>query len=265
MPIRLIALDVDGTLIDHSKIISERNLAAIRAAQDSGVFVTVATGRGYLASRDIWAQLNILGPVITYGGALVKDTRTEECVSLAAIAPDVVTDTLEYAKSIGEHAQIYQGDLVIAEHDHPFFARYREFLGIPSRIDPDVRQKRWENVPKILVYTDPAAEDEVRGKIAAFLGGRAAVSKSQPGYIEINSPSATKANALSAMASYMGIARSDVAAVGDSYLDISMIEWAGIGVCVENGLPEVKAVSDLIVPACDRDGVAVFIEQYVLS
>lgn len=104
----------------------------------------------------------------------------------------------------------------------------------------------------------------IRGKFIEKLGERAHVTRSQPTFIEINAPGVSKGSALARLAKIMGIDRSEVAAVGDSYLDQDMIEWAGMGVCVEDGVPEVKAAADVIIPPCMENGVAAFIDRYVL-
>lgn len=264
MPIRLIALDVDGTLTHGADSISQRNLDAIHAAQRRGVFVTIATGRGFSASRPIWQKMGVHGPVINYGGAQITDTETGEPVYIEALPPDVAQAALSYAHQLGLHAQIYQGDVVITERDHPFFQRYCSKMNLPREIDEKLRTRRMESAPKILVYAEPEIEDRMRELFAARLDGLAGVSKSEPGFIEINCASASKGKALSVLAERLGVSREETAALGDSYLDISMIEWAGDGVAMANGLPEVKAVADRIVTACADDGVAEYIERFVL-
>lgn len=264
MAIKIIALDVDGTLTNKRFDISLENTLAIRKAQEQGVFVTISTGRGYLASRGIWQKLQIAGPIINYGGALVTDTATDEIIYIEALEPDVITDAFHFANEIGVHIQLYQGDMVITAKDDPFIRRYGSNLRVPVCVDPDVSKKTWNNVPKLLAYADPAIEDEIRDLFKKRLDGRAGVSKTQPGYIEINGLTASKGKALEAICRKMGILQSEAAAIGDSYLDMSMIEWAGEGVCVENGLDAVKAISNRIVPSCDDNGVAYYIEHFVL-
>ena len=94
--------------------------------------------------------------------------------------------------------------------------------------------------------------------------GKAQVSRSLPGFIEINCLNTTKGTALEELARMLNIPRKQVAAIGDNYLDQEMIEWAGTGVCVADGAESVKELADVVIPACDEDGVAYFIEQYVL-
>jgi len=262
--IRVIALDIDQTLTWEKDVISSRNMQAIRRAQEAGVFVTIATGRGFLSSKKIWQQLNIKGPTIQYGGAMIVHSPDGEPISVSGLPSDLVGEVLEFAHDLNIHAQIFEGDTVVAEKDCDFFTYYHNRTNLPYRIDSDLRKKTHTNIPKILAYTDPSIASEYREKIQNKFAGRVDVTISQPGFIEINGCGVSKGAALSRVSDILNIPRESIAALGDSTLDISMIEWAGCGVCVENGTPEAKAAADLIIPACRDDGVAYFSENYVL-
>lgn len=262
--IRLIALDIDLTLTSKKDVISARNMAAIRAAQEKGVFVTIATGRGFLSSRRIWRALAIDGPTIQYGGAMIVHSPSGEPLKIHALDAGLVSDALEAAHALGIHVQIFEGDTVVTERDCDFFRYYCARTDLPWRIEPELRRMRHEQIPKVLAYAEPELAPTYRDRIAEALAGRAAVTISQPGFIEINGVDVSKGAALAELAAMRGVARADVAAIGDSTLDLSMIEWAGWGVAVANSTPEVLAAADLVVPACEDDGVAAFIEEHVL-
>lgn len=265
MGIRLIAADVDGTLTNTASEVSEGNLRAIRLAREQGVFFTIATGRGVAASRKLIRLLEIDGPVIVFGGALVIDAKTEEPLLSHALDPALIHEILEYAHQLHQHAQIYLGDTVYFESETDFSRRYTAFANLPFVVDKDLRKKRFQNVPKVLVYAEPDVEEEIRRKFTERFSGTAGVSRSQPGYIEINSPRATKGQALQWIAERMGVSREEVAAIGDSYLDIDMMQWAGTGVCVANGVAAALAAADKVVPDCGEDGVAYYVEHDVLK
>lgn len=263
MAIRLLALDIDGTLTNQKYEVSPRNMRAIRFAQERGVFVTLATGRSARATKPIWQALNIHGPCIQFGGAWIIDTDTEEILEKHIMEPEIVREALCYAHEIGVWAQLYQGDTVIYEKSNAATERYIERHGLPFRIEPDMRARLYENVPKVLAFSELDRQDELLEAFRNRFRGICEVSRSMPGYIEINRLHATKGAALQRLAGMRGVLREEVAAIGDNYLDQDMIEWAGTGVCVANGNEAVKAIADLIVPACDDDGVASFIEQYI--
>ena len=264
MAIQLIALDIDGTLTSKAQQVSQKNRDAVKAAMDAGVFVTLATGRGCIATRPIWRLLEIHGPSIQYGGALTVDADTEMPLSMHALDPALIQDILEFAVEVGVHAQIYVNDVVIFEKSSPFAEHYIARHNLPFELDPDIRKKRFENVPKILAFSALDVQDEMLEAFRERFRGKAQVSRSLPGYIEINCLTTTKGTALEELARKFSIPRNCVAAIGDNYLDQEMIEWAGVGVCVADGAESVKEMADVVVPTCDEDGVAYFIERFVL-
>ena len=261
MAVRLIALDIDGTLTNQSREVSERNRLAVKAAIDAGICVILATGRGRIATRPIWNVLNLHGYSIQYGGAMMVNIDSGDVVSLHALDSEVIREVLNYSALIGIHAQIYQDDVVIFEKPNVFASKYINKHSLPYQIDPDIRKKTYRDVPKILAFSEQEREFEVLAAYRERLSGIAQVSRSNPGYIEINCLGVTKATGLEELSVLLGIARSDIVAIGDNYLDQEMIEWAGTGICVADGAEEVKAIADLIIPPCDQDGVAIWIEQ----
>ncbi len=262
---KLLVLDIDDTLTFSPYDVPEENLAAIRRAQAAGVYVTVATGRGYFGSRAICEAVGMRGPVINYGGAVINDTRTGEAIFRTALAPELVQELLRLGRELGVHAHIYQGDAIVYAASNPFVDAYHGFLNLPHTVDPDVAEKRWENVPKVLFIADDARAEALIPELAARYAGRAKVSGSKAGFIEFNDPSAHKGSAVAWLAAHMGLARDEVAAAGDNLLDIEMIEWAGLGAAVQNGHPAVRAAADMVIPSCGECGVAWLIDHVILG
>ena len=266
MKYKALFLDIDDTLIGNDKRISETNLAAISRAQAAGVLVTIATGRGYLGATSVWQALNIQGPVIVYGGARVMDTRTDEELFSAPIEPGLIREALTCAREWGLHGQIYQGDTVIFAQENGFTESYTSYLRLPYVIDPELMEKEWHNVPKVLVYATPGEqEQEMNARFAKRFEGRLEVASSKPGFIEINQFGMNKGSAMLRTAELLGIAQEETVAIGDNTLDLQMIQMAGLGVCVENGQQVVKDAASLIAPACEADGVAWVIDNILLQ
>ncbi len=262
---RLLALDIDDTLTLNAREVPDGNAAAIARAQAAGIFVTVATGRGYYGSSFIWKPLNIEGLIINYGGALITDTRTGKCVRLLTVEPELVTDALEFAREIGIHAHIYQGDAVVTEKSCAFVEKYVSFLELPLIVDPDIRKKSWQNVPKVLYLTEPEQVEDIAAAAEARYRGRLKVAKSKAGFIEINHPDAHKGAAVKWIAERMGVDQSEVCAVGDNTLDAEMIEWAGLGVAVGDAREPILKIADVIAPDCGDDAVAWVIDELLLK
>jgi Cof subfamily protein (haloacid dehalogenase superfamily) len=258
---RLLALDIDDTLVSTGKLPSERLKQAVRLAENSGVTVVLATGRGFLGSKKIRDSLAVYGPLIHYGGAVVSDGRTGEHLFVNYLRPEDVITAFAIADSFGFHAQIYEEDTVIFRRENDFTRHYTGILNLPFIVDPNLLYRPLDNIPKVLYAVDPAKEKELYREIRALLPKHLSVLCSKPGFIEIGSISSTKGKALEKVAAMLDIPREEVTAIGDNTLDLDMIEWAGTGVCVANANPQVKEKADLIIGSCDDDGVAEYLES----
>ena len=129
------------------------------------------------------------------------------------------------------------------------------------RIDPLLQFHALCDVPKVLVYVDPVTDAEYVSLFAKELDGLAGVSRTEPGFVEINALGVTKGTALMHLSDMLGLTREHTVAVGDSYLDIPMLEWAGEGIAVQNAVPAVLNCADRIIPSVWEDGVACYIES----
>lgn len=258
---KLLALDIDDSLVSTGKLPSERLKHAIRLAEQNGVTVVLATGRGFLGSKKIRESLSVYGPLIHYGGAVVSDGRTGEHLFVNYLRPEDVITAFAIADAFGIHAQIYEEDTVIFRKANAFTERYTGVLNIPFLVDPNLLYRPLDNIPKVLFAVDPAREAELFQEIRALLPRHLSVLCSKPGFIEIGSVSSTKGSALKKVAAMLGVPREEVTAIGDNTLDLDMIEWAGTGICVANGNTLVKEKADLVIGSCDDDGVAEYLES----
>jgi hypothetical protein len=156
--------------------------------------------------------VGVEGPVINYGGSVVNDTRTGKALYTASLKPEDVLEVFALSHELGVHAQLYQGDTVVYEKDNEYARRYMAFLSLPSVIDPQLMQKRWENVPKVIYITDRERAEELIPKLQKRFEGRLKVSGSKAGFVEFNDPGAHKGSALAWVADYLGIVRDEDAA-----------------------------------------------------
>lgn len=266
MNIRLIALDIDDTLVDHSSVIPPRSLRALRNAQARGTEIVLATGRGYLGTAAIREQLGEgFRYIICFGGALVADYATGAPRIHRFLKEEDVAACIRIANDLGLHVQIYQGDEVVVQHMTEFARQYCAYQKLPCRADEELLSHDLGSVPKVLIYAPPAQEEIYKRQVTARLPKHLHALGSKPGFIEIGDVSVTKGSAVRALARELGMERREVAAIGDNTLDQDMIEWAGVGCCVANGKDSVKAAADMILPAQAEEGVACFIEKYVLA
>lgn len=264
---KIVAIDIDDTILPRGGALSERTKAAVARARAEGVCVVIATGRGYHGSSGVLRELDADGLVINYGGAMINEAKTGRPFFVTELESSVVTEILELAEERGLHAHLYQGDEIVYEYENErgYGRAYAKHLDLPSRIEPNIRKMQWHNVPKVLIITEPERVPELLGFFTQKLRGKASVSASSPGFIEFNKIGASKGSALELIAAHYGVPRERTYAIGDNTLDLEMIRAAGTGCCVEDGNESVKASADVIAPACRDDGAAWFIEECVLK
>lgn len=261
---KILALDIDDTLTLSVADIPEENLRAIKRAQEAGLYVTLATGRGFLGSTPIWEKLGIVGPIINFGGACMHDTRTGEAIYIEKIPSALVQDVLETAYEWDVHAHIYNGHEVIFEKRCTFSDVYCRYQTLPNREVPDIRERAWTEVPKILYITEPERVRELVPLLTKKYWGKLKISESKAGFIEFNCFGVDKGTALMRLAADMGVSQAQTVAVGDNTLDLEMIRCAGLGVAVGNAQEAIREAADMVVPDCADCGVAWLIDNILL-
>ncbi|MCS7059604.1 MAG: Cof-type HAD-IIB family hydrolase [Anaerolineae bacterium] len=264
--IRLLAFDLDGTVLNDQFVISPRVKAAIQEAKARGAHVTIATGRPPAVTLPYAQQIGVTAPIICLQGGLVYDAtagRTLRHITLPhALACELVE--LEQIHPQWQAVVYVKGDMFMSakRYDDQF---YESLLGKDYSLHADVCDALAGGDPdKVLFIIEPPDAAAILDVLGRLVGARASVVQSHARFVEVNPLGATKGAALAWLAEYLGVPRTSVMAIGDQDNDVSMIEWAGIGVAMSNGSPAARAAADWIAPSIHEDGVAVAIERYVL-
>ena len=265
--IRLLALDLDGTLMDDDMVIrSDRVRRTIPAAQARGVVVTLATGRMFDFTLPFARELGITAPLICYQGGLIQSADSGVPLYRATMEPSLMREVLEWQAQRGYHFVLYAGDDVfLDERRHPE-TFYRNMLGERLVWVDDLSSVLEQHAPvKFLVFIEPHEANHVEAELRQRFDGLMELTRSHAIIIEGNPLGVSKGDALRRLAAHLDVPQAEVMAVGDQDNDASMIAWAGLGVAMGNGSPAVKAVADWVAPSVTEDGAAVAIERFVLD
>jgi Cof subfamily protein (haloacid dehalogenase superfamily) len=265
--IRLLATDLDGTLMDDDMVLkSARVRQAIARALARGVVVTLATGRMFDFTVPFARDLHITAPLICYQGGLIQALDAESPLYRATMEPALVRDVLEWRAGRGWHLVLYaDGDVFLDQRRHPD-SFYHDMLGQRLVWVDDLRAVLEHHEPvKFIIFVEPHEADTVLADLRQRFGRRVELARSHALIVEGNPPGVSKGDALRRLAAHLGIPRSHVMAVGDQDNDVSMVSWAGLGVAMGNGSPTTKAVADWIAPPVSEDGAAVAIERFILN
>jgi len=265
--IKLIAIDLDETLLDEKWRISERNERAIREAVARGVRVTLATGRMALSARRYARELELDVPIITYQGALIEQALSREVLYRQAVAPALALEIIRDLTARGIYSQVFLENRVFTAKHNAHSDFYRTMTGITVE-EADMSEllgEEGEGPLKILCIGEEETLDQIRDEYLKTYQGRLHLTRSRGTFLEMLDYRVNKGNALKALAEGWGIRAEEVMAIGDGLNDKEMIIYAGIGVAMGNGHPELKKAADYITASHQQDGVAQAIEKFVLT
>lgn len=270
MSIKLVAIDMDGTLLNDHHEINQPVVDAIQAARKAGIYVVISTGRPFSGTK---AQLEQLGLnneddyVITYNGGLVLNTKTWDIVAEHSLTREDYLEIDHLARKLDVHLHIADKEaMYTANRDispYTIVESYLVNLPLHYRTPEEIAK---EVVPtKMMLIDEPDILEEAFKKIPADYFDRYTIVRSTPFFIEVLNPNTSKGLALKELSEYLGLEPSEVMAIGDAENDLSMIEFAGTGVAMGNSSETVKAAADHIVATNLEDGVKEAFDRWVLK
>ncbi len=267
---KILALDLDGTLINSRKEITVKTKQAIREVQKQGHLVVLASGRPTPGAQVAADQLELGqygGYLLSYNGARIMDCRTGEVLYQAAMPQEVVSPVFALAEELGIGMMTYQNDGIVAG------VQVDEYMELEARInglaicsyeDPAAQLKH--QVHKCLGTANPEIAAEIERKYADAFGQQINVGRSEPFFIELTPKGVDKASSLERLRLLMGCDREDIIACGDGFNDKCMIQYAGLGVAMANAQEVVKEAADYVTEKTnDEDGVVEVIEKFILK
>jgi Cof subfamily protein (haloacid dehalogenase superfamily) len=277
MPYRLLALDVDGTLLDPAGELRPTVRQAVVATQQRGLRVILCTGRRFRTARPLAQQLQLSEPLVVHNGALVKDPASGDTLHQCYMSHDTYVPALALLRQIGAplvyvdafHAQI---DILTEalERAHPFQRAYLQENLTHCRLVSDIETPPPYGVVMLSIMADEASLRVLRRQIEQTLGPQARVhmliNKNYQGHIlEILHPAVSKWEALRQLATQAGIAPQDIMAVGDDENDVEMLRHAGLGVAMGNAAAAVQAAADYVTGSNAEDGLVQALDRFVLQ
>ncbi len=259
MTLKLVALDIDGTIAGPDFALSVQVIEAVGKLHAAGVAATLATGRMLRSTRGFAARLGIGGPVICYQGALTAEAASGRYIRHEGLSPQVARDALArldgFAESGGQ-VLVYVDDEIYSTGRTEWSDGYEQRMGIELNLVDSLDELAGREPTLILAVDTPDAVAELVGRLRAEMDGKALITRSLPHFCEIGSLRAAKSSALEHLAGSMGIDRGEVIAFGDGSGDAGMLRWAGVGVAMSGGHPEAIAAADRVAEGPPGAGVA---------
>lgn len=265
---RLFVTDADGSLFNSNSEISDKNKEAIKEVISRGVIFTIATGRMFSSILPYAYAININAPVISYNGALIKDIYTKKVYYYNPIQTEDAIFAIRSLKESGYHINLYIDDELYVEEITDRVEWYLSFNNVTVNAVGDLEEflKRTGSVTaKIYALNDMKNPISIDTKVYDEISKKLTISTSGGGHLEINAKGVSKGNALKTLANMYSIKREQVVAIGDNLNDLSMIEYAGLGIAMGNAPDIVKIKADYTTLSNDEDGVAHVIDKFFLN
>ena len=266
LPYRAIALDLDGTLTNHAKVVTPYTRQMLLKAQHDGAYIILASGRPTFGIVPVAECLDMKengGFILSYNGGKIVDWKSGEILYAKHLPDDVVPTLYKYAKNKGYALLGYTGKEILTEMPEDQYVREE------SRINKiDIRKV--ENLlavlephpTKLLMTGNPADIIKAEEELQELVGDRMDVFRSAPYFIELVPKGIDKAQSLLRLLTKLNLTSKDMIAFGDGYNDLSMLKLAGMGVAMANAAPEVRAEADYVTLSNEEDGVAAAIEKF---
>ncbi|MCP4517419.1 MAG: HAD family phosphatase [Delftia sp.] len=268
LPYRLLACDLDGTLMSEQTIIHAPVRRALAAAQARGIAVTLATGRSFATTLPFARDLDISLPLICHQGGCVQHPLSGELLYQAAMERALLLKVVELAHARDWHLVLYFGDdIYLAELRYPL-SFYHAMIGSNLQRVDDLAEivDASEQAPsKFILAASKEQADHIQAEMDARFGQQMVVVRSHDFFVEGNPLGVNKGNALRRLAAELGVPREQVMAIGDQANDVTMIAWAGLGVAMGSGSQAARDVADWIAPPLAAHGAAAAIEHFLLK
>ena len=272
MDIKLLVLDIDGTIVGRSNRVNTKVREAIRQVQSKGIQVALATGRMYKSARTYHEYLNLNTPILAYNGAWMQNPlQSQEIIQHLPVPPEVALSLINFYEQshLITHVDVHfyhQDELYVREITSET-ALYAERSGIVPNEVGDLRNMSSLSTTKVLGFSQDVQLVQKTLKELQKLYPREEVyiTQSADTLIEANHPKATKGEATRYLAEKMlGISSSEVMAIGDNFNDLEMLKYAGLGIAMGNAHPTIQSIAQWVAPTVEKDGVAVAIQKFIL-
>jgi Cof subfamily protein (haloacid dehalogenase superfamily) len=271
LPIRLIALDIDGTIIGDDHAIAERTINAVRGAMERDVAVSLVTGRMVSSAMRFAQELGLTGPIVGYQGGLIRampvpDSRRLGKLLLHTPLPaEAARSILEWTRGHGLDPHVNHLERFILRADDPKADDYSAFMGAHAELVPDLLAAIDHPVTKVLAVGEPPIPTEVAPLARAEFAGRADVTISHPRFLEFVAPGVSKGRAIRWLARRLRIPLGATLAIGDQWNDLEMLAEVGHGTAMPTAPAEVRAAARYVAQPLEDDGAARIIEDLVLA
>ncbi|AGH81508.1 cof family hydrolase [Psychromonas sp. CNPT3] len=266
---KLIALDMDGTLLNSQKELTPRVHDVIRRAKEKGIKVVLASGRPFEGMLPTLKALGLDSDddiTLTYNASLILKVASKEIISSALLDVDDALQLYELAKKLDVNVLAYSMQHGLITPKHNKYTHYEAELNKIEVTEFDFyKLSKDDTILKVMMIDEPEVLTRAIEKLPISLQDKYSMAKSMPFFFEFMNKKSNKGNGMQVLATYLGLSSEQIICVGDAANDLEMIKFAGLGVAMKNATDDVKAHANYITDSNDNDGVAKVFEKYLLN
>lgn len=271
---KLVAIDLDGTLLNMNKEISDRNKQTLKKAMETGVRVVICSGRVFTGARLYAKEIDSNDPLIACNGAIITESHAGGIIYSVYMDNEICLRINSICQKHGVYYHVYAGDTMLTERlgftSEKYFER-NKLLPPEDRVDIEVvksMEEKLKSIPgKVLKFVIVTDDAELLKRVRSDMEQLQEVDVMSSNFdnFEVMRKGVSKGAALARLTDIYGIPASQMIAIGDNENDISMFQYAGLSIAMENGEAIAKAAANCITASNDADGVAQAIEKFILA
>ena len=269
MKYKVLALDLDGTLTNSEKKVSEHTRRTLERAQEAGVTVLLVSGRptpGVQWVADMLEFNKQKGYLLAYNGSEIFESSTGSKVFESLVDKTHIPYIYNIAREHGVQLAMYHNGVVWCDDTETKWIRIeRELNHMECHKTENLLEEFPWNTPKCMISGEPEILARLEQILCETIGEHLEVFRSEPYFLEVMPKGLNKARAIEMLLGHLGCSREELIACGDGFNDVHMVEYAGLGVAMENACEPVKAVAQFITKSNDEDGVAYVVEKFMLG
>ena len=262
MTYKLLALDIDGTLLQTDMSILPEVMAAIKRLQSQGVYIILATGRAFPSAKKYADILNLNSPLICYNGAVIRTGKDSEPVFQQCLPLPLMEEIIVFGEERDWYLQLYNNDAILVAKTSEHTLADPDFANMPTIETGRLSAAKLQPSPKIMTRCTPEEVAARLGMLKASFGERLYIVGSTPHLLEMMCNGVSKAHALHQLCNHYRISPSEIVACGDGDNDRDMLSFAGVGCAVANAVSSTKNEANYVCAATNGHGVLEAINRY---
>lgn len=268
MQYKMVVMDIDDTLLDNNHNITLKNKNAIKKAQESGIKVVLASGRPTFGMEKIAKELELdkyESYIISFNGAIVTEAKTGKVLFEKALSKETAHKLYDISKEYKVDIHTYLDDDIIVSRSNEYTDIENEITGMNVKVAENFKKTVDRDVVKLIMLENPDYLKNVEEDLKKKLSNELSITISKPFFLEFTDKGINKATGIENLINRIGIKKEEVIAIGDSYNDLEMIQYAGLGVCVDNGYDDIKKHAKYIAKSNEDSGVAEVINKFIFN